>query len=207
MSITIEDIPKDIYRELMRSYIDSDKDKISFSTLNKAFMNDAYMKTYRKRLKDDFLINEAMEEQIILEYNDTYPNNDVARETLPLEEQPPSFEIYRKNWIRDNKEKFMRPPPPRTKPPTFKSNSSRGFTPRTPKKTKVGDTPRTPKRTLKKGKTKVGDTPRTPKKSTTKTPKKTKKSKSKKSTTKTPKKTKKSKSKKAHQSRDTPRTP
>ena len=163
MSITIKDIPKDIYRELMRSYIDSDKDKISFSTLNKAFMNDAYMKTYRKRLKDDFLINEAMEERIILEYNDTYPNNDVARETLPLEEQPPSFEIYRKNWIRDNKEKFMRPPPPRTKPPTFKGrNSSRGLTPKTPKKTKKSKS----------------------KKSTSKTRKKTKKSKSKKRTSK-----------------------
>ena len=160
MSTTIEYIPKDIHRELMRFYIDSDKDKISFSTLNKAFMNDAYMKTYRKRLKDDFLINEAMEEQIILEYNYTYPNNDIARETLPLEEQPPSFEIYRKNWIRDNKEKFMRPPPPKTKPPTFRRNSIRGETSRTPKKTKKSkskkSTSKTRKKTLKKGKTSKG---------------------------------------------------
>tara|TARA_A100001015_G_C14877481_1_gene666986 strand:+ start:566 stop:1102 length:537 start_codon:yes stop_codon:yes gene_type:complete len=174
MSITIEDIPKDIHRELMRSYIDSDKDKISFSTLNKAFMNDAYMKSYRKKMRDDFVINEAMEERIILVYNDTYPNNDVERETLPLEDQPPSFETFRKNWIRDNKEKFMRPPPPRTKPPTFSSNSSKGETSRTPKKTKKSKS----------------------KKSTSKTRKKTKKSKSKKRTSNTPKKTKKSKSKK-----------
>ena len=51
MTITIKDIPRDIHRELM-GYIDSDKDKISFSTMNKVLMKDPYMKAYRKRLKN-----------------------------------------------------------------------------------------------------------------------------------------------------------
>lgn len=157
MSITIKDIPRDIHRELM-GYIDSDKDKISFSTMNKVLMKDPYMKAYRKRLKDDFVMNEAMEERIILVYNDTYPIND------DIEDQSPSFETFRKNWIRDNKAKFMRPPP-RTKPPSFRRNSK-------------GETPSTVKK-IKKSKSK---------KSISKILKKIKKSKSKKSTSKTRKK-------------------
>lgn len=124
-------MPNELLEKILE-YLQSDKDKISSVTVNKEIINDPYIKEYIKKRKEDHLINEAMEERIILEYNDMYPYDYRSI----YETSPPSFETFKKHWIKTKKQEF-------TKPQTPKSKTKSKTKTKTKSKTKTKPKPKT----------------------------------------------------------------
>lgn len=101
---------KDIHNELLENifdYLNSNEDKISTIISSKATKNDPYLQEYINKRKQEHLLHEAMHERIILEYNDRYPHD----HTSIYESSPPSFQTFKDNWIKNNKDNFMKPLP------------------------------------------------------------------------------------------------
>lgn len=95
---TINDIPDDAFEHILK-YLLSDSDKVSFMTTNKENTKNPYIKQYLEKLRDNVVLQEAIEEQINSEYNDLYSYSHI--------DEKPTEEKFRKHWFNTRKQDFM----------------------------------------------------------------------------------------------------
>lgn len=122
---TINDIPDDAFEHILK-YLLSDSDKVSFMTTNKENTKNPYIKQYLEKLRDNVVLQEAIEEQINSEYNDLYSYSHI--------DEKPTEEQFREHWLNTRKQDFMdkltskptqKPTPKPTPKPTSKKKKSK----------------------------------------------------------------------------------
>lgn len=114
---TINDIPDDAFEQILK-YLLSDSDKVSFMTTNKENTTNPYIKQYLEKLRNNVVLQEAIEEQINSEYNDLYSYSHI--------DEKPTEEKFREHWLNTRKQDFMDKLTSKPTPkPTTKKKKSR----------------------------------------------------------------------------------